>query len=180
MATHAERQRAYRERQGWAGRRKNRDRMRDARKGNAQGPCVTIGTSVRDAKRMVRAPREVQETHYETDDEAYEREHPRVLPPKMEPAQEVVVHDVIGNTNMRGRAAPETSQQLPDPIDMTPEERKAAFNVMKRTRRPGVAGNWSDGDRDAMTEEEAVETWGKWMQSVEKRVEIIGRLWTGT
>lgn len=133
---------------------------------------VQTPTRVRfdDYKGTERKPvREVQETHYETDDEAYEREHPRVLPPKMEPAQEVVASDVIRNTNMRGRAAPETSQQLlkegltggregcpgadgAKPLkeggqeqgspsgfesrqiqDMTPEERRAAFNVMKRT-----------------------------------------------
>lgn len=96
--THAERQAAYRERLGWAGRRKDRDRKRVARGTSRTELSVTIDHPVRDAKRPVR---EVPETHYETDDEAYEREHaPRMrplpaTPGQMEPNQRVVAPNAI-------------------------------------------------------------------------------------
>jgi hypothetical protein len=123
MATHAQRQKAYRERQGWAGRRKDRDRKRALREASRTTPSVTIATSVRDARKP---PRDIPETHYETDDEAWEREHahqmrpPPVHPRPMEPEPEVVIPDVIPQADMG------------IPIDLgTVEERRSEFEKLK-------------------------------------------------
>jgi len=61
--------------------------------------------------------RDVQETHYETDDEAWEREHgPRVVvPDRMEPAKKEVMED-------KGK-----------PTDQTPEEQRVALWLKSRS-----------------------------------------------
>ena len=61
LVTNAEKQKAYRARQGWAGRRKDRDRKRAAREKPVSVTSVTLAPVVRYEKREVR---EVQETRY--------------------------------------------------------------------------------------------------------------------
>lgn len=103
--TNAERQAAYRARQGWAGRRKDRDRKREARKKPVSVMSVTIAPPVRYEKR------EVQETEYVSMDEVegdadVMREHREVMekhrPPapvsrQMEPEGRVVAYEASEN-----------------------------------------------------------------------------------
>lgn len=96
--THAERQKAYRKRQGWAGKKREAARKKEARKGAMSVTSVTIAPPVRDAKR------EVQETEYVSMDEVegdtdVMREHrermekyrtPALVTRQMEPRERVV------------------------------------------------------------------------------------------
>lgn len=103
--THAERQKAYRKRQGWAGKKREAARKKEARKGAMSVTSVTIAPSVRDAKR------EVEETEYVSMDEVegdtdVMREHrermekyrtPALVTRQMEPRERVVAHEASEN-----------------------------------------------------------------------------------
>jgi hypothetical protein len=121
--TNAERQKAWRKRHPYTSKRTAKERMRRLRHPVTNEAVRNEEPIVRNT--LKRQPRPVPVTHYETDDEAWEREHaPRVPPPaQMEPAQTVVIPDVISQVDMGPT----------DAFAMTVEERRAAFDVLKAT-----------------------------------------------
>ena len=146
--SNAERQKAWRKRNPYTSKRLAKERMQRRRGAVTNEPVRNEETNVRNALMVLkRAVREVPETHYETDDEAWEREHgpppaPRV---KESPVQEVVIPDVIQTAeerrieewleaNKNRRAAPDKhTVTLKIQVAMTSEERRAMFNVMKES-----------------------------------------------
>ena len=106
--THAERQAVYRAKQGWAGKRKDRDRKRDARKTVTESMSVTIAPPVRDAPRHVRDVRETVAVSFdelEAGPGVLEEQRARMekyRPPalvtrQMEPRERVVAHEASEN-----------------------------------------------------------------------------------
>jgi hypothetical protein len=125
--TNAERQKAYRERQGWAGKRKERDRKRKERGTITDSVSVTNAPPVR---YVSVTPREVQETHTVSFDDV--EGDPRVMQEQRERLEK-----------LRPPPAPpvrkDPEERVVAPVVITSEERRIEqWLEQKKSRRPAA------------------------------------------
>jgi hypothetical protein len=136
--TNAERQKAYRERQGWAGKRKERDRKRKERGTITDSVSVTNAPPVRyvsvtnapPVRYVSVTPREVQETHTVSFDDV--EGDPRVMQEQRERLEK-----------LRPPPAPpvrkDPEERVVAPVVITSEERRIEqWLEQKKSRRPAA------------------------------------------